>query len=141
MTEAGATPTVVVAATTNWQAFPRLWGVLLDEVWDCLHASGIRRGYRNVMLYRDDTPNVEVGVILNEPIPLTGRVIRSALPAGLVASTVHRGPYSGLGDAHDAVAAWSQTQGRPLTRTRWEVYGPHNDDPSQVWTEVHWLLA
>ena len=35
--------------------------------------------------------------------PLTGRVVASALPAGPVASTVHYGPYSGLGDAHQAV--------------------------------------
>ena len=24
---------------------------------------------------------------------------------------------------------------------RWEIYGPHNDDPAQQWTEVWWLLA
>jgi len=53
----GARETAVVAATTTWDEFPRLWRVLLDEVRE--HADG-----RNVMLYRDDVPNVEVGVLV-----------------------------------------------------------------------------
>ncbi|HYY79161.1 MAG TPA: GyrI-like domain-containing protein, partial [Actinomycetes bacterium] len=89
-------PTAVVPATTTWEAFPTLWRQLLDEVWACLRASGIDRGCRNVMLYRDDVPNVEVGVELGQPCPLTGRVVASSLPAGRVAMTVHRGPYAGL---------------------------------------------
>jgi hypothetical protein len=24
---------------------------------------------------------------------------------------------------------------------RWEIYGPHSDDPAQQWTEVYWLLS
>lgn len=58
-------PTAVVAATTTWQDFPALWGRLLGEVWDCLHAGGIHRGCRNVMLYLDSVPNVQVGVLLD----------------------------------------------------------------------------
>ena len=88
--ETGSRPTAVVAATTTWQDFPQLWGQLLGEVWDCLHAGGIYRGCRNVMLYLDDVPNVEVGVLLDRPCPLTGRVVASALPAGTAAMTVHR---------------------------------------------------
>jgi len=81
-TDAGSRRTAVVAATTTWQDFPALWGVLLGEVWDCLHAGGIYHGCRNVMLYLDGVPNVEVGVLLDQPCPLTGRVVASALPAG-----------------------------------------------------------
>src|SRR5438309_1485476 len=83
--------TAVVPATTNWQEFPALWGQLLGEVWDCLRAGGIDRGCRNIMLYRDSVPNVEVGVLLDRPCPLTGRVVASELPAGPAAMTVHRG--------------------------------------------------
>jgi effector-binding domain-containing protein len=136
-----ARPTAVVAATTTWSEFPVLWKRLLDDVWACLRAGGIERGCRNIMLYRDDVPNVEVGVELTQPCRLTDPVVASALPAGPVAMTVHHGPYSGLGDAHQAVHAWCAANGRTLSRTRWEVYGPHNDDPAQVWTEVYWLLG
>src|SRR3954453_1875690 len=91
-----ARPTAVVAATTTWQQFPTLWKGLLDEVWACLRAGGGDRGCRNVMLYRDDVPHVEVGVELSQPCPLAGRVVASTLPAGQVAMTVHRGGYAGL---------------------------------------------
>ena len=136
-----ARPTVVVAATTTWQEFPSLWKILLDEVWTCLRAGGINHGCRNVMLYRDDVPHVEVGVELDRPVPLTGRVAASALPAGRVAWTVHRGPYGGLAAAHRAVHSWCAEHGRRPAGPRWEVYGPHHDDPAELRTEVFWLLS
>ncbi|GAA0902034.1 GyrI-like domain-containing protein [Virgisporangium aurantiacum] len=139
-TEVMARPTVVVAATTTWQEFPTLWKDLLDEVWTCLRAGGVHGGCRNVMLYRDDVPHVEVGVELSRPGPLTGRVVASTLPAGPVAMTVHRGPYAGLASAHRAVLDWCAAQGRQPTGPRWEVYGPHREDPAKVWTEVYYLL-
>ncbi len=136
--EVEAQPTAVVA--TTWREFPAVWGPLLGEVWDCLRAGGIERGCRNVMLYLDDVPHVEVGVLLAQPCPLTGRVVASSLPAGLAATTTHRGPFAAVGDAHDAVVSWCVEQGLRPHGTRWEVYGPHHDDPAQQWTEVFWLL-
>jgi effector-binding domain-containing protein len=138
--EVAARTTAVVAATTTWQEFPTLWRILLDEVWACLHAGGIDRGCRNIMLYWDDTPHVEVGVELLVLCPFTGRVVASALPAGQVAMTTHYGPYAGLAAAHQAVIDWCAAQGRQRVGTRWEVYGPHNDDSAKVWTEIYYLL-
>jgi effector-binding domain-containing protein len=134
-------PTAVIPATTTWREFPRLWPVLLGEVWACLRAGGTDGGCRNVMLYRDDVPNVEVGVELPEPCPLTGRVVASTLPAGQVAMTVHRGSYAGLAAAHQAVHDWVVGQERQPAGPRWEVYGPHRDNPAEVWTEIYWLLS
>ena len=139
--ESRARPTAVVPATTTWAEFPTLWKTLLDEVWACLRAAGIERGCRNIMYYKDDVPNVEVGVLLDQPCPLTGQVVASALPTGRAAKTVHYGSYAALRDAHQAVHGLSKGSGQPLAGPRWEVYGPHNDDPAQVWTEVYWLLA
>jgi effector-binding domain-containing protein len=139
--EVAARPSAVVAATTTWQEFPTLWNKLLDEVWTCLRAGGIRGGCRNVMLYLDDVPHVEVGVELNQPCPLSGRVVRSSLPAGQAAMTVHRGPYQGLASAHQAVHDWCTANARTLAGPRWEIYGPHHDDPTELWTEVYYLLS
>jgi effector-binding domain-containing protein len=136
-----ARPTAVVAAATTWPEFPALWGQLLGEVWECLRAAGIHRGCRNIMLYRDDVPNVEVGVLLDQPCPFTGRVGASALPAGTVATTVHLGPFGQVGAAHEAVLRWCATHGHRPNGVRWEIYGPHHDDPAQQWTEVSWLLS
>jgi effector-binding domain-containing protein len=136
-----ARPTAVVAEATTWRDFPALWGQLSGEVWDCLRAGGIDRGCPNVMLYLDDVPHVEVGVLLTRPCPLTGRVVASALPAGRAATTVHQGSFGDVGAAHDAVVDWCMAQGLRLDRTRWEVYGPHHDDPAQQQTQVFWRLA
>jgi effector-binding domain-containing protein len=141
LTDVVARPTAVVPATTSWQEFPTLWKVLLDEVWACLHSGGIYRGCPNVMLYWDDVPHVEVGVELRQPCPLMGKVVASTLPAGQVAMTVHHGPYADLAHAHQAVLDWCTAQKRRPVGPRWEVYGPHRDDPAELGTEVYYLLS
>jgi effector-binding domain-containing protein len=131
--------TLVVAARTTWPEFAATWPELSQEVWGCLRAAGISRGCPNVMLYLDDVPNVEVGVLCTDDVPLSGRVQLSSLPAGRVATATHRGSYADLGRTHDHIHEWCAEQGLPLTRTRWEVYGPHDSD--NTWVELSWLLA
>ena len=135
-----ACPTAVVAQATTWDEFPGLWGRLLDEVYAFIRAGGTTQIGHNVMLYLDDVPNVEVGVQVDGPFVASGRVTPSALPAGRVATTVHRGAYDGLGAAHEAVHAWCATHGHSLTRTRWEVYGDLREDPQELETEIAYLL-
>lgn len=135
-------PTAVVTARVAPRALPDVWPGLLGEVWACLNVSGITSGCPNVMVYRDvdGVLEIEVGVELRQPCALTGRVVASVLPSGNAAMTVHRGPYSQLGSAHQALAEWCAQHGY-TSDTRWEVYGPHNEDPALVTTEVYWLLS
>ncbi|GIH25027.1 hypothetical protein Aph01nite_33370 [Acrocarpospora phusangensis] len=142
VTSANATlrPTAVLAATTTWHEFPDLWPHLLDEVHANVHWTGTARKGRNVMLYKNDIPHVEIGVELDQPATVSGRVIQSALPAGAVAMTVHRGPYGDLGTAHEAVLHWCADHGLHPAGPRWEVYGHWTEDPSQLETEVFYLL-
>jgi len=140
---AAETRTVVVPAYTTWAEFPKLWSELLDEVWTCLRTSGITSGCRNVMVYEDDGAQVrvEVGVETERQFPMTGRIVESRLPACKVAKSVHRGAYASLGDAHDAVVKFCDAKGLRKTGRRWERYGPHSDDPAQVWVEVCYEIA
>jgi hypothetical protein len=131
-------PTAVVPAQTTWAQFPALWRELSGEVWACLRAGGVERGCRNIMLYLDDSPRVEIGVELGVPCALTGRVVPSGLPAGRAAATVHRGSYADLGAAHAAVTEWCAERGERTTGVRWEVYGPNEPTP---WVEVFWQLT
>ena len=135
-----ARPTAVVRTTTTWESWPTEWFAMSSEVWACLRAAGIVRGCPNVMLYLDDVPRVEVGVWLRVECELTGRVVRSALPAGRVAATLHRGSFHEVGDAHRAVIDWCAAHGQRPTGVRWEIYGPHRDDPAELTTEVFWAL-
>ena len=139
-----AVPTAVIAARTTWQAFPQLWPQLLDEVWRVVRAAPEAEPGRNVMLYRDVVPNVEVGVEMAGAFAGDGRVVPSELPTGEAAVTVARGAPSaqGIGAAHEAVVAWCHANGREVTGVRWEVYGHwlEDQDPTAYETEVFWLL-
>jgi effector-binding domain-containing protein len=141
VTRVDARPTAVVAAVTTWDEFPALWRPLLDEVYACMRRNGGVRQGQNVMLYLDDAPRVEVGVELIAPCVLDGRVTQSELPAGEVASTVHRGPYQELGAAYERIRQWCAEQGRPVAGPRWEIYGDWREDPAELETEVYFLLA
>jgi effector-binding domain-containing protein len=129
--DAAERPTAVIAATTTWLQFPRLWKALLDEIYTVVD------GKTNVMLYRDDVPHVEVGVLAPEGFVPSGRVTASALPAGRVARTVHHGPFSELHAGHKAVLDWCAEHGHALSGVRWEVYG-HAEEPQ---TEICWALS
>jgi effector-binding domain-containing protein len=141
-----ARPTAVVAQTTNWTDFPNLWGALLGEVYGFVrgHAE-LATGdgseqWQNVMLYKDQRPDVEVGVLVRGPFEGEGRVVASELPGGEVATATHRGDYARLGVTHDAVREHAATYGRQLAGPCWEIYGHATPDPSESETEVFWLL-
>ncbi len=136
-----ARPTAVVVAVTTWDEFPSLWGRLLDQVYACLEAIDPRDRGHNVMLYKDDLPTVEVGVEVQVPFTPTGDVVASALPAGPTAMALHRGPYDRLGTTHDAIWEWCKANDRRLAGPRWEIYGDWHEDPSELLTEVYYLLA
>src|SRR5215472_16406259 len=100
-------PTAVVVATTTWERFPTEWKGMLDQVWAFLRGTDLRApDGHNVMFYKDDVRNVEVGVEVTRAFEPSGRVVPSTLPAGRVATTVHRGSYDGLAAAHLAVLSW-----------------------------------
>ena len=74
-----ARPTAVVAQTTTWKEFPKLWGLLLDQVYEFVRprrelATGDGDElWQNVMLYKDQRPDVEVGVLVSGPFRVQDR--------------------------------------------------------------------
>ncbi len=134
--EASARPTVVVARQTTWAEFPRLWKPMLDAVYE--QVSG--PDWQNMMLYLDDRPSVEVGVLLEgrtlAPAP---PVVLSSLPAGRAATATYRGEYAGLGQAHQAVVDWCAEHGHTRAGPSWEIYGHERGDVPEV--QVFYLLA
>lgn len=141
-----AQPTAVVAQTTTWSEFPKLWGNLLREVYEFvgprpeLATGGGDEVWQNVMLYKNQTPDVEVGVLVSAPFRSEGRVVLSALPAGAVATATHRGDYAKLGVTHEAVREYAAAHGRELAGPCWEIYGHARPDLSEAETDVFWLL-
>ena len=77
------TPTAVSAAAATWADFPKMWGPMLDKVWSFLRddaPEGLYKHGHNIMLYRDDVPNVEVGVQVSGSFAPAGHVVASTLP-------------------------------------------------------------
>jgi effector-binding domain-containing protein len=140
-------PTAVITQTTSWEQFPSLWPELLDEVYafvrtcpDFAPTAGPAPRWQNVMLYLDQRPAVEVGVLAQAPFTPAGRVIASTLPGGKVVRAVHRGDHSRLGDSHAAARAYIQEHGLEPAGPIWEIYGHWAPDPDQVETEIYHLL-
>jgi len=139
-------PTAVIGQTTTWKEFPSVWGQLLEEVHRFVRTrTHLATGdgaelSQNVMLYKDDRPDVEVGVVVSGSFEPEGRVIASELPGGEVAMANHGGDYARLGMTHDAVRDQVVAHGREPAGPRWEIYGHWREDPSMLETEVFWLL-
>ncbi len=138
--DAAEQPTAVVAETTTWAAFPTLWPRLLETVRAAVRSSAEITPNRNVMLYKDDVPNVAIGVEVSEPIPDLGQVVASSLPAGRVAATTHHGTYADLGSAHQAIIEWCKRQGLQRVGPRWEVYGHWREGSAEQEVDVYYLV-
>jgi effector-binding domain-containing protein len=113
-------------------------------VWNAVRAQHAKSG-RNVAIYWDGSIRLEVGVELHSPFEEQGEVVRSATPAGAVASATHFGPYLSLGGAHQAIREWCQANHHSLAGPNWEIYGHWQDEwnrnPSQIRTDVYYQLA
>jgi len=138
------TPIAVVTAAATWAEFPAMWGPMLDQVWSFLRGdapAGLYQQGHNIMLYKDDVPNVEVGVQVSGSFDPAGRVVASTLPGGLVATATHTGPATRIGDTHRAVCQWSKANGYLLAGPRWEIYGDPSPSTGDFEVDVFWLLA
>jgi effector-binding domain-containing protein len=138
------TPTAVVMAATTWAEFPQKWGPMLDKVWGFLRGGapeGLYKKGHNIMLYKDDVPNVEVGVQVSGSFDRVGDVVPSTLPGGLAATATHTGPIGRIGDTHEAVREWSKANGYRLTGPHWEIYGDPDPATGDFHVDVFWSLA
>jgi effector-binding domain-containing protein len=137
-------PLAVIRRQASASELARVVPECCGLVWKAVRAQGARAG-RHVAIYWDGSIRLEVGVELHGPFAEHGEIVRSATPAGEVASATHFGPYGGLGAAHDAVRRWCKTNNRRLEGPNWEIYGhwkpEWNADPSLIRTDVYYLLS
>jgi effector-binding domain-containing protein len=135
-------PTAVVVATTSWADFPSQWKPMLDKVWGFLRTAppGLYKDGHNIMLYKDNLPNVEVGVQVNRAFEATGDVRPSSLPGGTVATATHAGQMDKIGETHKAVRTWCADHGHRLTGVWWEIYGDPDPATGRFVVEVFWSV-
>ena len=141
----GGRPLAVVRRRARPQDLAKVVPEACGTVWSVIRAQRVQGAGRHVAVYLDDQINLEVGVELDAPFAGFGEVVGSATPAGLVASTTHFGPYGLLHAAHAAIHRWCAENGHALAGPSWEIYGHWRDewnrDPSQIRTDIHYLLS
>src|SRR5262245_49026629 len=141
----GSRPLAVVRRRARSHELSRVVPDACGTVWGVVRAQQVPGAGRHVAVYLDGQINLEVGVELDAPFAGYGEVVGSAIPAGLVATTTHYGPYSQLHEAHDAIRSWCQNNGYTLAGPNWEVYGhwkdEWNNDPTKIATDVFYLLV
>jgi len=133
----------VVRDRLRWSELGKKLIPLLDRVYAVVRAGKVTQTGQNIFIYRDGTKDgvsVEVGVEVAAPFLPIDDVGYSETPAGEVAVTIHRGPYSGLGAAHEAVIEWCKPSGRSRAGVWWEVYGDWHEDPAQLQTDVYYAV-
>ncbi len=72
-----------------------------------------------------------------------GIVGSSTLPGGRAAVALHSGPYDGLPETYDGLAAWITAEGHSAGDGPWEVYLADPSrvaDPADLQTEVVWPI-
>ena len=69
-----------------------------------------------------DTLELEAGVPVVAPGTGKGEIEAGELPGGSVAATWHVGPYERLPEAHQALTAWAEKNGRTPAGPAWESY-------------------
>jgi effector-binding domain-containing protein len=119
------------------------FGRHLDQVYAAARAGGMVLDGQNIFIFRDATDEqltVDFCVGVTGRFAAVGPVQPLETPHGLTAMTTHHGDYGGLGRANAAILAWCRANDRALAGPSWEVYGHWNADPSQLRTDVYYLL-
>lgn len=119
------------------------FGRHLDHVYAAARAGAVHLDGQNIFIYRAATADeltVEFCVGVTAPFVAVGPVEPIQTPHGVAAMTTHVGDYGGLGEANAAILAWCRANNRLCAGPSWEVYGHWNADPSQLRTEVYYLL-
>ena len=143
LTDSKPITTAVIRDRVAAQQLAQFVPAACGEVWSFFRSAGLQRPGRHLALYLEDG-FVEVGAEVSEPFAGNERIYCSQLPGGLVATTVHFGPYGRLRDAHTAIREWCASHGQRLSGTCWEIYGHWQQswdaDPSKIRTDVFHLL-
>jgi effector-binding domain-containing protein len=137
-------PLAVIRRQANPSELSRLVPQLCGLVWNAVRAQQAKAG-RHVAIYWDGSIRLEVGVELYGRFADDGEVVRSATPAGSVASGTHLGPYQQMSATQDAIRRWCVANGHSLAGPSWEIYGhwqpEWNTDPSLIRTDIYYQLV
>ena len=122
------------------------WEPAIGKVWRFIRSqAGLWADGHNIFLYHHPTrPGAPIicdfGVEDARTFETAGEVYATETPGGEAAVAVHRGPYSRLNEAHEAVGKFIAANQREPAGHSWEIYGDPTLDPADTETTVVYLL-
>jgi effector-binding domain-containing protein len=122
------------------------WGPAVGKVWDFLRSQpGLRTDGHNIFVYHQPSEpgallQCDFGVEVTRDFEPAGEVFATETPAGEAAVAVHRGPYSRMNEAYEAIGEWIAVNGRESAGHTWEIYGDPTPDPGDTETTILRLL-
>ncbi len=128
------------------EGLPAAIGGTFERLYAHLAAIGVPPAGAPFVIYRSDPGSkvwdVEVCAPVSREVEAPAGLEYRTLSGGLVASTLHVGPYEQLGSAYDALAAWVGQQGYRSADAPREVYLSPPETPSdQIRTIIEWPVV
>ena len=127
-------PIAIVRGRANSANLP----AKIRESFDQFYAGFKGKGGLNIVYYPGTGVAGEFDIACGVQLEQGGN---ASTPAGTVATTIYMGPYNQMKPAHQAIHQWARENCRQLAGPSWEVYGHWNDDPSQLRTDIFYLLS
>lgn len=119
------------------------FGPAVGELMRTLAAQGVRPVgpvFAHHLAMSAERFDFELGVTVDRPVTVAGRVEPGELPAATLARAIYSGPYEGLPSAWGELMGWIEDSGRTPAADLWEVYavGPQaTSDPAGWRTELN----
>ena len=123
--EQPAQPTLCVKTLTPAARIGEVLGQAFNDLISAVTAQGATVSglpyvaYRNMNLSDLD---LEIGVPVSKPLAARGRIEPGELPGGVWASTLHIGPYDGVGPAWNELHGYLRAQGKVAAPVGYEFY-------------------
>jgi effector-binding domain-containing protein len=141
-------PAASIHGQVAWAEIGSFFGTALSEISRLVAEQGVRFAGPPFTIYhcadaKEAEVDLEVAVPVAEAVEPVGRVQAIVVSGGLVATTVHAGPYQDVGPAYRALAEWIQGHGHEHNGPPREVYitdPAEVKDPGALRTEVMWPI-
>lgn len=107
-----------------------------------LHPTGAPFIIYHEVIDKEHAGDIELCVPVSRHVDLEGDVYGTELPAGPVASTVHRGPYDQIGPAYHTLTSWITGHGHQMSGPPREIYlnDPQTVPPDELLTRIDWPI-
>jgi effector-binding domain-containing protein len=127
-------------------AIASVWRPALDKVWEFIRSHpGLWDHGHNIFLYHHpkhpESPMLcDFGVEVTGAFETVDEVYAIETPRGEAAVAVHRGPYSRMNEAYEAIGRWMIENRRESAGRSWEIYGDPTPEPAESEVTIVQLL-